>query len=294
MLEILASARPDLTFPQSDSENADICIAYCPERVIPGHILHEVVNNDRVIGGMTKRCSERAVQLYKIFVEGECIITNVRTAEMCKLTENSFRDVNIAFANEISMICDTLGINVWELISLANRHPRVNILRPGPGVGGHCIAIDPWFIVSKTPDQARVIRTAREVNDCKPAWIFEKVKLALAEFLQDNPDKTARDVTITCFGLTFKQNVDDIRESPALAITENIASYHPGHVLIVEPYLSTLPPSLLGRGELRSASEAMEETDIILILVAHTDFKLIFNKIHSRCKIIDTQGMLNC
>ena len=210
----LAEARPDLTLPANPRRSADIRVAHCPERVLPGHVLRELVQNDRVIGGMTPKCSEAAARLYKTFVQGECVITNARTAEMCKLTENSFRDVNIAFANELSIICDKLDINVWELIKLANRHPRVNILQPGPGVGGHCIAVDPWFIVSAAPEEARLIRTAREVNDSKPEWVIEKVKLAVAEYLMANPDKTAKDVTIACFGLAFKPDIDDLRESP--------------------------------------------------------------------------------
>ncbi len=178
----LAEARPDLTFPQVAGENSDVNIAHCPERVLPGHVVRELVENDRVIGGMTPRCSERSIELYKTFVKGECVITNARTAEMAKLTENSSRDVQIAFANELSIICDKLDINVWELIALANRHPRVNILQPGPGVGGHCIAVDPWFIVSKTPEEAQIIHTARKVNDNKPKWVVNKVKLAIANF----------------------------------------------------------------------------------------------------------------
>src|SRR5690554_1195975 len=168
MAEWLAEACPDLVFPQAGGEASDIRIAHCPERVLPGHVIRELVSNDRVIGGMTPKCSEAAAELYGLFVEGECVKTTARTAEMAKLTENSFRDVNIAFANELSLICDKLEIDVWELIELANRHPRVSILKPGPGVGGHCIAVDPWFIVSETPEQARLIRTAREVNDGKP------------------------------------------------------------------------------------------------------------------------------
>ena len=164
MSKWLAEIRNDLTFPQTHGEASDIRIAHCPERVLPGHVLRELVQNDRVIGGMSAKCSNAAVSLYKLFVEGECIVTNARTAEMCKLTENSFRDVNIAFANELSMIADKLNIDVWELIALANRHPRVNILQPGPGVGGHCIAVDPWFIVSSTPDLAKLIRCARLAN----------------------------------------------------------------------------------------------------------------------------------
>ncbi|STV53955.1 UDP-glucose dehydrogenase [Klebsiella pneumoniae] len=183
MAEWLAEMRPDLSFPQQVGEAADVNIAYCPERVLPGQVMVELIKNDRVIGGMSPVCSARASELYKIFLEGECVVTNSRTAEMCKLTENSFRDVNIAFANELSLICADQGINVWELIRLANRHPRVNILQPGPGVGGHCIAVDPWFIVAQNPQQARLIRTAREVNDHKPEWVIEQVKAQVADCL---------------------------------------------------------------------------------------------------------------
>lgn len=287
----LAEARPDLSFPQSHGEDSDIRVAHCPERVLPGHVLRELVQNDRVIGGMTPKCSAAAVSLYKLFVEGECVITNARTAEMCKLTENSFRDVNIAFANELSMICDKLDINVWELIRLANRHPRVNILQPGPGVGGHCIAVDPWFIVSKTPEQARLIRTAREVNDSKPLWVIEKVKLAVAEFLQANPDKTAREVTIACFGLAFKADIDDLRESPALAITQQIAASHPGPVLAVEPNIDELPGKLAGKLSLASIEAAQAEADVIVLLVDHKDFKDIQPSILPSHKVVDTRGV---
>lgn len=267
----LAEARPDLSFPQTHGEASDIRVAHCPERVLPGHVLRELVQNDRVIGGMTAKCSEAAARLYKIFVQGECIITNVRTAEMCKLTENSFRDVNIAFANELSIICDKLDINVWELIKLANRHPRVSILQPGPGVGGHCIAVDPWFIVSQTPAEARLIRTAREVNDNKPAWVLDKIKLAVAEFLQSNPSKTAKDLTIACFGVAFKPDIDDLRESPALEIVKAIASSHPGRMLVVEPNIYSLPESLQSAA-LTSVAEAFD-ADLKVLLVDHKEFK---------------------
>jgi UDP-N-acetyl-D-mannosaminuronic acid dehydrogenase len=269
----LAEARPDLSFPQNHGEDSDIRIAHCPERVLPGHVLRELVQNDRVIGGMTAKCSAAAVNLYKVFVQGECVITNARTAEMCKLTENSFRDVNIAFANELSIICDKLDINVWELIRLANRHPRVNILQPGPGVGGHCIAVDPWFIVSKTPEEARLIRTAREVNDSKPEWVLNKVKLAVAEFLQANPEKTAKDVTIACYGLAFKADIDDLRESPALAITQQIAASHPGPVLAVEPNIEELPAALAGTVSLVDMATAQAQADVCVLLVDHKEFK---------------------
>jgi UDP-N-acetyl-D-mannosaminuronic acid dehydrogenase len=269
----MAAARPDLTFPQTHGEASDIRVAHCPERVLPGHVLRELVQNDRVIGGMTPKCSDAAVRLYKTFVEGECFITNARTAEMCKLTENSFRDVNIAFANELSIICDKQNINVWELIKLANRHPRVNILQPGPGVGGHCIAVDPWFIVSATPDEARLIRTAREVNDSKPEWAINKVSLAVARHLQANPNKSMAEVTIACFGLAFKPDIDDLRESPALAITRKIAATHPGTVWAVEPNIDKLPPSLAELFKLVSVDEALAQADVKVLLVDHKQFK---------------------
>lgn len=287
----LAEIRTDLTFPQTHGDSSDIRVAHCPERVLPGHVLRELVQNDRVIGGMTAKCSERATALYKIFVEGECVVTNARTAEMCKLTENSFRDVNIAFANELSMICDKLEINVWELIRLANRHPRVNILQPGPGVGGHCIAVDPWFIVSKTPAEARIIRCAREVNDSKPDWVIDKVKLAVAEHLQANPEKTARDVTVACFGLAFKPDIDDLRESPAVAITQRIAQSHPGRVFAVEPNISELPIALSEGVEFKTIDGALSEATIALVLVDHKEFKTLPLTHFDRLDLIDTRGV---
>lgn len=287
----LAEARPDLSFPQTLGEDSDIRVAHCPERVLPGHVLRELVQNDRVIGGMTAKCSEAAVKLYKTFVEGECVITNARTAEMCKLTENSFRDVNIAFANELSIICDKLDINVWELIRLANRHPRVNILQPGPGVGGHCIAVDPWFIVSKTPELARLIRTAREVNDSKPQWVLDKVKLAVAEFLLANPEKTAKEVTIACFGLAFKPDIDDLRESPAVAIAQQVVAIHPGPVLAVEPNIEELPSKLAGKLGLSSIEAALAEADVVVLLVDHKDFKEIPGSILVSHRVVDTRGV---
>lgn len=287
----LAAARPDLTFPQTHYEDSDIRVAHCPERVLPGHVLRELVQNDRVIGGMTPKCSEAAARLYKTFVEGKCVITSARTAEMCKLTENSFRDVNIAFANELSIICDKFGVNVWELIQLANLHPRVNILQPGPGVGGHCIAVDPWFIVSAMPEDARLIRTAREVNDSKPDWVINKVKLAIADFLDDNPSKNAKDVIIASFGLAFKPNIDDLRESPAVAITRQLAMTHPGPVWAVEPHIEALAPSLGALFSLKASSEAIEQADILLLLVDHRQFKELPVPSAPRKRIIDTRGI---
>lgn len=285
--EWLATARPDLTFPQVAGDAADVNVAHCPERVLPGHVVRELVQNDRVIGGISARCSQRSVELYKIFVEGECIITNARTAEMAKLTENSSRDVQIAFANELSMICDKLDINVWELISLANRHPRVNILQPGPGVGGHCIAVDPWFIVSKTPDEAKLIHTARKVNDAKPGWVINKVKIAIADFLLANPSKTAKDVTIVCYGLAFKPDIDDLRESPAMAITQKIAKMHKGTVIAVEPNIESMP-SKLTNVELVNFEVASKAADIHVMLVDHQDFK---SKTIISDYLIDTKGI---
>jgi UDP-N-acetyl-D-mannosaminuronic acid dehydrogenase len=285
--EWLAAARPDLSFPQTEGDSADVNVAHCPERVLPGHVVRELVQNDRVIGGISTRCSARSVELYKIFVEGDCIITNARTAEMAKLTENSSRDVQIAFANELSMICDKLDINVWELISLANRHPRVNILQPGPGVGGHCIAVDPWFIVSKTPAEARLIHMARVVNDSKPNWVIEKVKIAITDFLQANPDKTAKDITIACYGLAFKPDIDDLRESPAMAITRKIAQMHKGTVIAVEPNIESMPAKLTNV-ELVNFEVASKAADIHLMLVDHQDFK---SKTLISDYLIDTKGI---
>ena len=287
MAKWLAEARPDLTFPQQTGEDSDIRIAHCPERVLPGHVVRELVENDRVIGGMTAKCSEAAIDLYKIFVEGECVTTNARTAEMAKLTENSCRDVQIAFANELSVICDKLDINVWELISLANRHPRINILQPGPGVGGHCIAVDPWFIVSKTPNEAQIIHTARKVNDAKPSWVINKVKIAVADFLNRNPTKTVTDVTIACYGLAFKADIDDLRESPALEITKVINELHAGKVLAVEPNIDSLPEFLVGV-ELVSLETAEERADIHVLLVEHSEFR---SNIVDSSEVIDTKGI---
>lgn len=269
----LAEARPDLSFPQQAGETSDVRIAHCPERVLPGKVMEELVANDRVVGGMTPACSDLACDLYRIFVEGECVVTTARTAEMAKLTENSFRDVNIAFANELSIICDKLEIDVWELIALANRHPRVNILQPGPGVGGHCIAVDPWFIVSKTPDEARLIRTAREVNDAKPEWVIQKVREAVERHLADNPAQTASDVTIACYGLAFKPDIDDLRESPALEIVREVAKSHSGGIIAVEPNIDHLPQDLshLALADLSQTASA----DIHVMLVNHRQFREI-------------------
>lgn len=285
LAEWMAASRPDLTFPHTHGETSDIRVAYCPERVLPGHVVRELVQNDRIIGGLTPRCSIEASALYKIFLEGECLVTNAHTAEMCKLTENSFRDVNIAFANELSMICDKLDIDVWDLIRLANRHPRVNILQPGAGVGGHCIAVDPWFIVNRTPDEANIIRTARVVNDSKPAWIFEKVRAATAARARS---------TIACFGLSFKPNIDDLRESPALAIVARICRELSGEVLVVEPNIGELPAELQSTGNVKLADgeEALSCADVVVLLVNHREFSGLQQKILMHSYVVDAIGLI--
>ncbi|WP_334044838.1 UDP-N-acetyl-D-mannosamine dehydrogenase [Burkholderia ambifaria] len=279
----LAAMRPDLTFPQQAGEQSDIRIAHCPERVLPGHVIRELVENDRVIGGMTRRCSELAAELYRVFVRGECVLTDARTAEMCKLTENSFRDVNIAFANELSVICESLDINVWELIRLSNRHPRVDILQPGPGVGGHCIAVDPWFIVDSAPEHARLIRTARTVNDDKPNYVLDRIEHVAKRF---------REPVIACLGLAFKADIDDLRESPAVGIVRELANREVGEVIAVEPNIRQLPASLEGRVMLGEIADALARADIVVILVDHRQFKRIDPmKLHTKI-VIDTRGLL--
>ena len=257
MAEVIFAERPEL--------KGRIHIAYCPERVLPGNIIYELVNNDRVIGGLDEASIERAKSFYGRFVKGELFATNSRTAEMCKLTENSSRDVQIAFANELSLICDKAGINVWELIRLANRHPRVNILRPGAGVGGHCIAVDPYFIVSAYPEQAKIISQARETNNYKSEWCAEKVINAILRFELDHGRKPA----VALMGLAFKPDIDDLRESPAMHIAEAVADAATGaDLLIVEPNIKSHP-----RFELSDAAEAFEAADIVVMLTAHTPFK---------------------
>ena len=233
---LLASLRADLAFPVEDVEGEyDIAVAYCPERILPGKMLVEIIENDRVIGGLSPSCAKKAAQFYKKFVKGECITTKARTAAMCKLAENAYRDVNIAYANELSMICDEQGIDVWAVRELANRHPRVNILQPGPGVGGHCIAVDPWFIVDSAPNKAKLIRTAREVNDYKPHYLVSKIEKELA-----NIEKP----TVVCLGLSYKPNVDDLRESPAVEVVKLLAKNENYTILVVEPHIDILPEEL--------------------------------------------------
>lgn len=290
MTQWLARARPDLTFPTTHGEASDIPVAHCPERVLPGHVLRELVSNDRIIGGITPACSAAAAQLYQTFVKGQCIVTDARTAEMCKLTENSFRDVNIAFANELSMICAQLKINPWELIRLANHHPRVNILQPGPGVGGHCIAVDPWFIVSKTPELAQLIRTAREVNDRKPQWVIQQVKLALANLLLKRADLRAGNVRIACYGLAFKADIDDLRESPALFIAQQLGEVLGVKLLLVEPNIEALPADM-SMHSLTDTADALERAQIHVLLVRHREFALMSSR-GADLLVIDAAGVM--
>lgn len=280
----LADARSDLTFPHQAGEQADIQVAYCPERVLPGYVLQELVNNDRIIGGMSDRCAERATLLYKTFVKGECLPTTARTAELCKLTENAYRDVNIAFANEMSLVGDKLDVNVWELIALANRHPRVNILQPGPGVGGHCIAVDPWFIVDSAPECTPLIKTAREVNDYKPRHVVSRVLAKAERFKSPN---------IACFGLAFKADIDDLRESPAVDICYEISQQVDGDVLVVEPNIKQLPDIFSDNDSVKlvSVNQALASADIVLGLVDHREFRQLSRESLVEKVVIDTRGM---
>lgn len=280
----LAETRSDLTFPHQNGENADVQIAYCPERVLPGHILKEITQNNRVIGGLTQYCAQRAESFYKIFVDGECVITDSKTAEMCKLTENVFRDVNIAFANELSIICDKLKINVWELIDLSNRHPRVNILQPGPGVGGHCIAVDPWFIINSAPQEAKLIRVARETNDAKPLYLIDQI-LKLTNSV-NNP-------SIAFFGFTYKPNIDDVRESPSLEIVKTVTKRLPCvEILVVEPYVKELNLQLrvASNARLVGVEEALDKANILVLLVDHDMFYDIPADRLAGKQIIDSRG----
>ncbi len=268
---IITEARPELA--------GKLHFVHCPERVLPGHILRELVDNDRIIGGTTKAGVAKAKALYKTFCNGAILETDSRTAELSKLVENSFRDVNIAFANELSVICDRLSINVWETIALANRHPRVNILQPGPGVGGHCIAVDPWFIVSSAPQEARLIRTAREVNDAKPHWVIEKVRAKAQRF---------KEPVIGCLGLAFKANIDDLRESPSMEIVEQLMHANIGTVMACEPNVTQDKVKL----PLHDLKDVLKKADILLLLVDHDEFKDIDPQITKDKVVIDTKGVL--
>lgn len=283
MAQVILDKRSDLTLEPNRPNT--VYFAHCPERVLPGRIMVELRTNDRTVGSLNGNAGERARALYQLFCGGEFLMTDARTAEMSKLTENAFRDVNIAFANELSIIASKLDIDVWELIELSNHHPRVNILQPGPGVGGHCIAVDPWFIVAAAPEESRLIRSAREVNDHKPEYVLDHVLPKANRF---------KSPKVAALGLAFKPDIDDLRESPAMYITEQLADQlSEGTVLAVEPNIDELPASLAEKGnvELVDLNHAVEDADIILLLVDHTEFKN-YNprKLHSTI-IYDTRGV---
>jgi len=289
MITWMREERPDLTFPNfgDDKFKGDVSVTFCPERVLPGHVLRELVENDRIIGGVSTRCALRARKLYEIFVKADFVMTDCRTAELCKLAENSFRDVNIAFANELSLICDNLDIDVWQLIKLANRHPRVNILQPGPGVGGHCIAVDPWFVVDSSPDEAKLIRMARLVNDSKPLFVLNKVN----EVVQS----TGRDISelsIACLGIAFKPNIDDLRESPALNIARKIGALGFKSIFLVEPNIDHLPSGFnIDNSELAGLERAINGAEIVILLVDHASFISMDLSLLSGKQVIDTRGI---
>lgn len=279
----IAALRPDLAMPGLTENTPDVSISYCPERVLPGRIVEELTNNDRSIGGITPRCARKALAFYKQFVRGTCVTTDAKSAEMTKLAENAFRDVNIAFANELSIIADQTGLDVWEIIRLANRHPRVNILSPGPGVGGHCIAVDPWFIVHGAPDHTPLIRTGREVNDAKMHHVIARAEA----LIEDNPD-----LRVACLGLAFKANIDDFRESPARFVASRLARKFGSRVSIVEPYASELPIEFSDTGAKQvDLDEALEECGIIILLVDHDVFKVVPAEELRGALVYDTRGV---
>ncbi len=277
-------ARPDLSVDGSDGRPL-VHFAHAPERVLPGQIMHELVTNDRIVGGLTPAAAERARDLYASFCEGTILLTDALTAEMSKLVENSYRDVNIAFANELSMICDRMGVDVRELIGLANRHPRVDILQPGPGVGGHCIAVDPWFIVAADPENSRLIRTAREVNDAKPPYVARQVVSASAWTAEPH---------IVFLGLTFKANVDDMRESPAVEVVREVARCLPeAKIEVVEPHVTKLPEVLVGRSALVDLRPSVDNADVVVLLVDHREFDSVGTDLAAEPDkvLIDTRGV---
>jgi UDP-N-acetyl-D-mannosaminuronic acid dehydrogenase len=280
--------RPDLKCLPRDGSAPDVFVAHCPERVLPGQMLRELVENDRVIGGVNEPSSRTGQAFYQTFVSGKCLVTDARTAELCKLTENSFRDVNIAFANELAELCEDFGINVWELISLANHHPRVNILKPGPGVGGHCIAVDPWFIVSALGEKARLIREARWINSARPRQVVRKILDTIAK----HPVRS-----IACFGLAYKPDVDDLRESPAVEIVEHLSrefqlTAATIEFCVAEPHVADLPHELSGLGNVRLVSlDTALEADLLVMLVDHRAFREVDTARLTAKRIIDTRGI---
>lgn len=289
VMEWMRAERPDLSFPEFGVDNTaiDVAVAHCPERVLQGNVVHELIENDRIIGGISTRCKEKARDFYKLFVKGDCLITDCRTAELCKLVENSFRDVNIAFANELSLICDKLDINVWELIKLANHHPRVNILQPGPGVGGHCIAVDPWFIVNSVPSESKLIQTARLVNDDMPQFVLNKINKAVVTM-----GKEKSELSVSCLGLTFKPDIDDSRESPAMEIARQVGLMGFQKQYLVEPNIQEIPNEFDQKNvELVELETALVVSDVVVLLVDHTPFKEMDLSLLSGKQVVDTRGI---
>lgn len=283
--EYIVALRPDLSLDGTDGKPA-ILLAHCPERVLPGKVMIELVTNDRIVGGLTPQAAELAKELYSVFCQGEILLTDDVTAEMAKLVENSYRDVNIAFANELSIISDKLGVNVWELIRLANHHPRVNILQPGPGVGGHCIAVDPWFIVAAAPEESQLIKTAREVNDSKPGWVVDQLIRAL--------EGAPENASIAVLGLAFKADIDDLRESPAIQIAVDIAGRLPSHrIRVAEPHVASLPVSLerMPNVDLVDLESAVEHAHVVVVLVDHDEVRGLDPEIFVGKTVIDTRGL---
>lgn len=279
----LAEERPDLRFPHDHPDDPEVFVAHCPERVLPGKIMLELITNDRLVGGLTPECARRAATLYRIFCRGSVVITDAASAEMAKLVENSFRDVNIAFANELASVCEHMGLDVWEVIALANKHPRVNVLQPGPGVGGHCIAVDPWFIVAAAPEQTRLIRAAREINDARPLEVAGRISAG-----------AATGATVACLGLAFKADIDDLRESPAVEVVRLLATERPDlRLLAVEPHVRALPAKLrdLSGVELATQDAALEKADVVALLVDHRGFRGIDpDRLKDRA-LVDTRGL---
>ena len=280
----LADARADLSFPRTGTDAPDVSVAHSPERVLPGRVLIEMVQNDRIVGGLTERCTRRAMDLYGLFVSGSIMPTDATTAELVKLAENAYRDVNIAFANELSRVSDTLGLNVWDVIDLANHHPRVDILNPGPGVGGHCIAVDPWFIVDSAPDVTPLIQAARGVNDAKPLAVVDAALKAL--------DETGAKA-IACLGLSYKADIDDLRESPAVDIVTLLAEKAEAAVLVVEPHVEVLPGALAAADGVRlcDMETALGDAGVVLLLTDHREFRAIDPDALAAKRVIDTRGI---
>jgi len=279
----LAEERPDLRFPHDHPDDPEVLVAHCPERVLPGRIMLELVTNDRLVGGLTPECARRAAELYRVFCRGDVIITDAASAEMAKLVENSFRDVNIAFANELAAVCEQLNLDVWEVIALANKHPRVNVLNPGPGVGGHCIAVDPWFIVASAPEHSRLIRTAREVNDARPAHVARRVSYSVEQ-----------GAVVACLGLAFKADIDDLRESPSVEVVRLLGAARPDlTILAVEPHVERLPEPLESQAgvSLVSVETALDKSECVVLLVDHAEFRALAPSSLAGHVIVDTRGL---